>query len=79
MSSTTHEMTTILTTIGLQASVLEKSLPVLLEGYLAAIQAGLVPAYFPEKQLHYMGEIGSGLNEQVKRLRALIAAGSGML
>ena len=72
MPSKAHEITTVLTTIGLQASVVEKNLPILLEGYMAAVEAGLVPVYFPEKQLHYMGEIGVGLNEQIKRLRALI-------
>ncbi len=67
-----HEITTTLTTLGFQVDVVEKTLPALLAGYLAAVNSGLVEAKLSVTQLEYLGEITGEMTGKVAAVKSFL-------
>lgn len=66
-----HELTTLLATISMQAEILKKEMPLLLEGHSVAVNAGLVSSRFSQKHFEYMQEMADSLVTQIKKIKQL--------
>ena len=68
-----HELTSAFATVGLQAGVIKKYMPLLLEAYSQAVDKKLVAPDLAPRQIELMAECAEGLGEALERIKLLIS------
>jgi hypothetical protein len=68
-----HDLTSAFATVGLQADLIKKYMPILLVAYNLAVEKRLVEPDLTERQLELIADFGTGLSETIERIKSLVS------